>query len=168
MESYGFTECADDLKRKNRLLTSLWWERHLPALAVVVSSAFLYYTMDKWAVCFLGEQKVTMASKLFDGSIGLSSIMAGFAATLIGIMFSIRNSTRIKRLDDTGHFQILKEYLLDAVDWNITLAILSIGTNVLIVKQGLVTPYCLAAVIPIFIAALLSVMRVVRLMIKLL
>ena len=48
MESFGLTECADELKRKNRLLTSLWWERHAPLLSMTALFALMFFTMRYW------------------------------------------------------------------------------------------------------------------------
>ena len=168
MESHGFAESVTSVRQRKFFLSALWWEMHLPVVAVGVVSLVLYFAIKQWMAILIDGPKGMMIGKLFDGAIGISSIMAGFASTLTGIMFSIRGSARIKKLEETGHFNVLKGYLLDAVDLNITLALLSIVANVVIVRQELMAPYLFVVIVPIFAAALLSIMRVVKLMVKLL
>mgnify|MGYP003335637625 CR=1 FL=1 len=168
MEAFGLTECADDLNGKKRLFTSLWWERHAPLLSMAVLFALMLFTMRYWEKYCLEKVDATTIGKLFDGALGLASIMAGFSSTLIGIVFSIRGSIKLKKLEQSGHFNILKEYLKVTVYWNMFLALFCIGANVAITRADFLISASILGVVPIFIASIVSVLRIVRVMANLL
>lgn len=168
MESFGLAECADELKGKNRLLTSLWWERHAPLLSMAVLFVVMLITMRYWGQYCIEKVDTTTIGKLFDGALGLASIMAGFSSTLIGIVFSIRGSVKLKKLEQSGHFKFLKEYLTTAVYWNLFLSLFCIAANVAIAKFDCMLCVALLGGLPIFVASIISVFRVVRLMANLL
>lgn len=69
---------------------------------------------------------IDVPDRVFDPVTAFASIMAGFVSTLLGILFSIRDTGRIRLLRSSGHFRHLKDYLYMAVLSSMALAALGV------------------------------------------
>jgi hypothetical protein len=56
----------------------------------------------------------------------LASIFVGFVSTLLGILFSIKESRTIKNLIKSDSYKYLKSYMLESITSNLLLAVLSL------------------------------------------
>lgn len=164
MEFYGLPENTPG--NRSRLMIEGLWEKAYPYVmgcVVLVLVAIVYLTAP-FVLAGLGDA----AGKLFDGAIGVSSIMAGFTATLLGILFSVRESRKIRFLEQTGHFKVLKRYLTEAIHANLMLCAVSIVCNVVVADRPEPRGILVWIVSSLLIVSILTVTRVTRLMSKLL
>lgn len=116
METRGFSNNQASRKEAAGLNRSLLAERFYPYVASVVCTAAVAY--------FSGG--IEIPERVFDPVTAFASIMAGFVSTLLGILFSIRETGKIKLLRESGHFRHLKDYLYTAVLSGMALAALGV------------------------------------------
>lgn len=167
MEFQGLPETSCACHRTRFGLTELSWERFAPYIYGLI--AYLLLVVTRWIFPGVLEPLALSVSKLFDGALAFSSIMAGFASTLLGILFSIRDTKKIRILESTGHFSFLKGYVRAAITSNITLSLSCIAGNILHQHVcGTAMEHIAMLVVGLFVVAILTVTRVTRLMSKLL
>lgn len=106
--------------------------------------------------------------RLFDGAVGFSSIMAGFTSTLLGLLFSVRETRKVRVLERTGHFKTLKSYLSQAIHVNILLCVVSIAASIVVDAHPGLRRWIAISVLSLFACSVLTVLRVARLMARLL
>lgn len=142
------------------------WESLYPYLFGVLAFVAVMTVSQVWPDVLAGLGRSCV--KLLDGAIGFSSIMAGFTSTLLGLLFSVRDSRKIRLLERSGHFVILKSYLTQAIYVNILLCVVSIAANVVIPAHPEHIRLVAMAVSALFMCSIFLVLRVARLMSKLL
>ena len=169
MDLEGIPENDSKVTYKHFGCSEIFWESFYPYLIGIV-----VLICELGALLWLGmpsrEDDFLLAiSKGIDGMLSFASIMAGFAATLVGILFSIRQTRKIKLLEETGHFNILKRYLYESVIVNLLLSAACILTGFLMpFSDFTVICWLTSATVALFTAAGLVVFRVIALMCKLL
>lgn len=101
----GFENAEQEAKRRRSFLTDpFWMEKYYPALCAVGVAILAY--------CF---GCLTPGQEALGAFVGFSAAVAGFAATLLGILFSSKGLWKIRELENNGKFNILKGYVYAAV-----------------------------------------------------
>lgn len=162
----GIPESDHKVKFTHLGIPDIFWESAAPYL-FCIAVAFNLWIWFKVYPDFFCHFKPSI-SKLFDGALAFSSIMAGFASTLIGILFSIRETKKIKWLEDSGRFPTLKRYLKEAAYCNILLSICCVGANCVV--PNFLHCICWVGLVvgSLFAMSIFVVWRVIRFMSKLL
>ena len=169
MELEGIPEANHGVTGKRFGVAEIFWERWYPYIIGAVAFLIEVATVVYFGIPQPAESLAAAISKGVDGMLGFASIMAGFAATLVGILFSIRETRKIKLLEKSGHFSTLKHYLYEAVIVNLALSCICI-------LMGLVMPLAAFSficrstivIIAVFVTAIFAIYRVIHLMCKLL
>ena len=94
----------------------IWWEKWNPMVLSVlaaVAGAFL-----------IGPHLLPV--EFAQASITFASILIGFLASFWTILFSIRNSRKIRELEKLGHFETLKDFIAAAIRWSLFLVVLEL------------------------------------------
>lgn len=166
MEFQGLPEPDRPVKFRRFFLPEVFWERSTPYL-LGVGTLIGLLILKRFFPEFLIRFKPSFP-KLFDGTLAFSSIMAGFASTLIGILFSIRETRTIKKLELTGSFGTLKLYLCEAAFCNIILSICCIAANCSFGYFPYGCSICGIIVMSLFVSAVSFVIRAINIMARLL
>ncbi len=169
MELEGIPEADNRVTARRFGVAEIFWERWYPYLIGIVA-----LLIEVATVAYVGMPQHTDSiadaiSKGVDGMLSFASIMAGFAATLVGILFSIRETRKIKLLEKSGHFSTLKHYLYESVVVNLALSCFCILTG-FVMPLAAFSFICWStiAIVAVFVIAIFVVYRVINLMCKLL
>lgn len=101
----GFENAEQEANRRRSFLTdSLWMEKYYPALCAVGVAVIAH----RFGFLIPGPEAL-------GAFVGFSAAVAGFAATLLGILFSSKGLWKIRELETAGKFDILKGYVYAAV-----------------------------------------------------
>jgi len=122
METRGFSNTKADPSGSGKLAPSLLNERWWPFAFALLCTGALYFLSGS----------IDIPERLFDSVTAFASIMAGFVSTLLGILFSIRDTGKVKLLRGSGHFKQLKDYLYVAVLSSMFLAALGLFASAII------------------------------------
>ena len=117
----GLPKPAEVRTKRFLAFPELAWEACYPYIfGVLIAFAILSYLSYS---CKVPDD---LWKRVYETTIGFASIMAGFVATLLGIMFSIRETKKIKGLVESGLFNPLKRYMLETVFTNLLLALVCV------------------------------------------
>lgn len=162
----GIPDSDHKVKFTHLGIPDIFWESAAPYL-FCITVAFNLWIWFKLYPEFFCHFKPSIG-KLFDGALAFSSIMAGFASTLIGILFSIRDTKKVKWLVDSGNFPTLKRYLKESAYCNILLSICCVGANCIVPNFPKLTCWTSLVISALFAMSVFVIWRVIRLMAKLL
>jgi len=162
----GIPESDHKVKFTRFGLPETFWESAAPYLLCAVVALNIWMWSRIYPEFFW--QFKPSIGKLFDGALAFSSIMAGFASTLIGILFSVRETKKVKWIEDSGNFQTLKRYLKEAAYCNILLSICCVGANCIVPNFPKSIFLASLTINALFAMSIFVVWRVIRLMSKLL
>lgn len=162
MELEGISEPDHALKFRTLGIPNAFWEGAAPYFigALVAFGLWLFFRIFPDFFRQFGPS----IGKLFDGALAFSSIMAGFAATLIGILFSIRESKKVKWIEATGKFGTLTRYLKEAAYGNILLAICCVAANCITPTNPGILFWTGLVICTLFALSVVFVWRVISLM----
>ena len=97
----GFENAEQEAKRRRSFLTDpLWMEKYHPVLCAVGIAAIAH----RFGLLIPGPEAL-------GAFVGFSAAVAGFAATLLGILFSSKGLWKVRELEAAGKFDILKGYV---------------------------------------------------------
>jgi len=106
-----------------------WLERTYPyIISVIVASTGIYFLASD------ARNLPDALNELVSALISVSSITIGFLATAKTIVISIDNDTTIKQLKDVGHYDTIRQYIVEAINVSFALLVLSMLALILNIK----------------------------------
>lgn len=132
------------------------------AFGLVLAGCYLLFLRD--------HSNPSSLKELFQATLNICAIAAGFLASAKAILFSVSGSKPAQWLKSGGEYQTLINYLLRAIQYCMLASILS-AVNVLLWKQGPLDTFShllICSWIFLCVASLLSSYRVINLLAELL
>ena len=129
----GFEIAEQEANQRRSFLTDpLWMEKYYPVLCAVGVAVIAH----RFGFLIPGPEAL-------GAFVGFSAAVAGFAATLLGILFSSKGLRKIRELEATGKFDILKGYVYATVRsglLSVALGLALLSCDRPVVGWGLRTP----------------------------
>lgn len=104
------TKTENDQGHPRKLTQLLSFERCFPAAGAAIGMLFLA-VVSHWRplACRLA------CSDLYAATLNIAAILMGFLATILAIMFSIRDARPMRHLQQAGVFGVFKSYLVEGI-----------------------------------------------------